>query len=132
MKVTVTSAGLHELRAVLDDAGDEIVAEGKKVVGRGSYNIKQDWKRRWSGLERAGGLPSTISYDVRSKGTLIHGEIGPDLDRGGQAPLGGFLENEYGTPWSAPQPAGAPALAAEAPKFEQALGDLAVKLLEGR
>ena len=132
MKVTVTATGLHELKGVLDDAGDEIIPQGERLVGKGSNQIKQDWKRRWSGLARAGGLPRTISYDVRTTGTLIDGEIGPDLDRGGQAPLGGFLELEYGTRWSAPQPAGAPALEAEAPRFEKALGDLAVKLLEGQ
>lgn len=132
MKVTVTSTGLHELKAVLDDAGDEIIDQGKRLVGKGSNNIKKDWRARWSGLDHAGGLPRTINYDVKVKGTLIDGEIGPDLARGGQAPLGGFLDLEYGTRWSAPQPAGAPALEAEAPRFEKAVGDLAVKLLEGR
>ena len=132
MKVTVQSEGLRELRGILDDAGDEIIPQGERLVGKGSNNIKQDWKRRWAGIAHAPGLPRTISYDVTSAGSLIRGEIGPDLDRGGQAPLGGFLELEYGTRWSAPQPAGAPALEAEAPRFEKALGDLAVKLLEGR
>ena len=132
MKVTVTSTGLHELKGVLDDAGDEIIPQGERLVGKGANNIKQDAKRRISGHPKLPGYPHTINYDVTTKGTLIDGEIGPDLDRGGQAPLGGFAELEYGTPWSAPVPHLAPALEAEAPRFEKALGDFAVKLLEGQ
>lgn len=129
MKITVRADGLRQVEAMLDSAHDDAVPEGKKVVGKGSNNIKKDWRQRWSGLDHAGGLPHTINYDVKVKGTVIDGEIGPDLAKGGQAPLGGFLELEYGTRWSAPQPAGAPALDAEAPRFERAVADLGAKLL---
>ncbi|MFC3504810.1 hypothetical protein ACFOOK_28115 [Micromonospora krabiensis] len=132
MKVTVTARGFDGLERSLDDAADEIVPEGRKVVGKGSLNIKRDWQRRWSGLDHAGGLPRTISYDIRTRGDVIDGETGPDLARGGQAPLGGFLENEYGTPWSAPRPAGQPALDAEEPRFVAAVEKLGADLLEGR
>ena len=132
MKVTVTVTGLDDLGDAFESAARNVVPEGKKVVGKGSLNIKRDWQRRWSGLEHAGGLPRTINYDVDVKGTLIDGEVGPNLDRGGQAPLGGFLENEYGTPWSAPRPAGQPALDAEEPRFVAAVEKLGVDLLEER
>ena len=46
-----------------------------------------------------------------------------------QASLAHFAEN--GSPTSAPYPGGLPALRTEAPKFVRAVGELAVKLLNG-
>lgn len=121
--------GLREWQATLHESIDELPPETEKVVGHGCLNIKREWQRRWKGHPHISHLPYTINYDVVSARGDVSGQVGPDLERGGQAPLGGIIEN--GSPTSAPIPGGAPALELEAPRFEKALADMAVKLLEG-
>lgn len=120
--------GGREWLATLDEAIRIAPDETAKVVGKGSFNIKKAWQKRWRGHPHIKGIPHTIGYDVTVNGLGAVGEIGPDLDRGGQAPLAHIIE--LGSPTSAPIPGGLPSLAEEAPRFEQALADMAVKLLE--
>lgn len=128
MKVTANVEGLRELRAMLAEAGEEAVPEGKKVVGQGCNNIKRDVRKRWTGLAHLPHLPRAIDYDVRARGTLIDGEVGAN-----ESKLQGKLAwvPEYGTPTSAPHPALSPAADAEEPRFVAAVERLGVKLLEG-
>lgn len=116
------------LEADLRAASADAVVEVRQVVAKGSLNIKNDWRKRWSGLSHMKHLPRTISYDTTVNKDTIVGEIGPDKDREGQAPYGNIME--YGTVNNPPTPGGAPALEAEAPKFEKALEALAAKLVE--
>ncbi|GLZ62874.1 hypothetical protein [Micromonospora sp. NBRC 107095] len=127
MKVTVTSSGLNELAVTLESAADDAVPEGRKVVSKGALNIKNDWRRRWSGSPHAPALPYAIGYDIRTAGTLVSAEIGPDKAKR-QGALGNLYE--FGSVNNAPRPGGAPALAAESPRFVAALEKLAVDLLE--
>jgi len=100
----------------------------RKVVGRGALQIKKDWQRRWSGLSYVPALPYAVSYDTKPLSDGGSAEIGPDKAKR-QGPLGWIIEN--GAPGhSGPHPAGLPALDAEAPRFERAMGDLAAKVLE--
>jgi hypothetical protein len=122
MKVT----GLNEFVVELDLAASRMLPEVSKVVGYGCNSIKKDWKGRWSGFKHLRGLASTISYDVFPLPGRIVGEVGPNINIG-QGPLGGVAE--FGTPTSAPHPGGAPALDAEAPKFEMAMLALTARLL---
>lgn len=122
MKVT----GLNEFVVELDVATSRMLPEVAAVVGKGCGNIKKDWKQTWSGFKHLKGLPWTISYDVFYWPGKVIGEVGPMIGRG-QGSLGGVAE--FGTPTSAPHPGGAPALDAEAPKFEAALLALTAKLL---
>lgn len=121
--------GGREWLATLDEAIRIAPDQTARVVGKGSLNVKKAWQKRWRGHPRIKGIPYTIGYDVTSNGVGAAGEIGPDLDRGGQAPLSHIIE--LGSPTSAPIPGGLPSLEEEAPRFEQALADMAVKLLGG-
>lgn len=123
----VEVTGGREWIAALDAAIKTAPAETVKVVSRGSLQIKKAWQRRWKGHPHISHLPYTINYDIKSAWHTVSGEIGPDRDRGGQAPLAGIIE--YGSPTSPPMPGGLPSLAEEAPRFEKALEDMAVKLL---
>lgn len=100
----------------------------ERVVGRGAFNIKKGWKRRWEGHDFIPHLPNAISYDVTRHGTgggnLVRAEIGPDKNKR-QGPLGNIIE--FGSPTSAPIPGGVPALEEEEPRFVNALADLGEK-----
>lgn len=123
MRVT----GLNEFVVELDVATSRMLPEVAAVVGKGCLNIKKDWANSWAALAKhLPMLPRSISYDVTTLPGRVLGEVGPDLNRR-QGPLGGVAE--FGTPTSAPHPGGAPALDAEAPKFEAAMLALTVKLL---
>jgi hypothetical protein len=126
--VSVEVTGGREWLATLDAAVTQMPDQARKVVSKGSLNIKKDWRQRWSGHPHIPRLPYAISYDVTARRGAVEGEIGPDKDRGGQAPLGNIIE--FGSPTSAPIPGGLPALEAEGPRFEAALAMLATKLLE--
>jgi hypothetical protein len=124
----------RELRILGDDlaqAAAQAPEEARKIVVKGSLNIKNDARRRAGGIAHVPSLPSSITYDTHQTPTGAWGEIGPEQQRRG-GKLAPFIENEYGTPWSAPQPFMAPAARAEAPRFEKAMQDLAVRLVEGK
>jgi hypothetical protein len=121
--------GLNMLVAELEHAARVAPDEARKVTQKGALNIKTDWRRRWSGFAHAPALPYAIGYDTQVRGRQVEAEIGPDKDKR-QGALGNVFE--YGTVKNAPIPGGAPALEAERPKFERALGDLPVKALGDR
>lgn len=129
MSIEVTTDGLRELIVDLDYATAAAPDKVAKVVGRGAFNIKKDWARRWSGHPHIPQIPGSISYDVEEWATGASAEIGPDKNRRPQAALAHIIE--FGSPTSAPMPGGLPALETEAPKFVRALADLAEKLLTG-
>lgn len=124
----------RELRILGDDlmqAAAAAPAETRKVVVKGLLNIKNDARRRASTIGHVPALASSITYDSHQLPAGAWGEVGPEHGRRA-ANLAGFIENEYGTPWSAPQPFMAPAARIEEPKFARAMEDLAQRLLEGR
>lgn len=118
--------GLNALVAELTRAADVAPAEARKVVQRGLFNIKKDWRQRWTGYPHAPRLPYAISYDTKELGGRIEGEVGPDKDKP-QGALGNLFE--YGSVNNAPIPGGLPALEAERPKYEKALDDLPLNAL---
>lgn len=126
--IDITVTGLRELVRDLEAVDGKLPAGVKAVVSRGALNVKNDWKRRWSGIGHAPALPRAISYDTKASATVVEAEIGPDKERR-QGALGNLIE--FGSTNNAPIPGGLPALAAEAPKFEKALEDLAEKVLGG-
>lgn len=128
MEITVT--GLAEWRRDLLRAADTLDDAVAKVVGRGAFNVKRDWARRWSGLHGLPRLAASISYDIERAGGLISADIGPNLQRT-QGPLGHLIEfgTEYGTVHNAPHPGGLPALEAEQEGFVDALETVLMKAL---
>lgn len=127
--VDVQVTGLTELVADLNRAESRSVPAVAAVVVKGAVNIKQDWRQRWSGLSHAPAVASSITFDTSYGIGSVEAEIGPDKDLR-QGPLGNLLE--YGSEHNAPIPGGIPAAKTEAPRFEKALGDLGVRLIEGR
>lgn len=116
--------------AKLDRVLSEAPKEVTQVVARGALNIKKDAQARARRIGRhARRYPYSIGYDLRQGLRGPVAEIGPEVGRG-QGSLGSILEN--GSPTSPPHPHMLPAGQAEAPRFERALEDLAVRLLEGR
>lgn len=95
------------------------------VVEKAALNIKNDARQRATGIPHAGGYPFSIKYERVG----LRAEIGPEIG-GRQWGLGDILE--YGVPSrnTAPRPHLGPALAAEAPKFEQFLAEAAIKALD--
>lgn len=126
--VTITGIdgpdGLAMLVADLKREAEIAPAESRKVVQKGCLNIKNDWRKRWTGFPHAPRLPYAISYDTTMTGERVEGEVGPDKDKR-QGSLGNLFE--YGSVNNAPIPGGAPALQAEQPKFERAMEALAFK-----
>jgi hypothetical protein len=127
----VTYTGLAELQAVLQKAQDDAVEATKKVVGKGSLNVKKGAQRIIRAASHRGYLPHyprAISYTVSAKGTVVTGEIGPDSAKL-QGGLGRILE--YGTVNNAPIRHLAPALDAEEPVLARYMEELGQALLEG-
>ncbi|MFI2664882.1 hypothetical protein [Micromonospora carbonacea] len=120
---------LHLLAVDLDEAAAAAPGEVRKVVQKGALNIKTDWRRRWTGHPHAPRLPYAVTYDTRETPTGSSAEIGPDKEKT-QGALGNLFE--FGSVNNAPIPGGIPAAEAEKPRFEKALEDLAVRLLEDR
>lgn len=136
--VRIDTTELGALAASFDDSLESMPRETRAVVQKGSLNVKNDAKGRVGSGGYVGAYGSTITYDTIETPNRITGEIGPDREKqagGGRKRTPGnlawILEKEYGTPWSAPKPHLGPALDAEAPRFEKALENLAVKTLEG-
>lgn len=127
--MTVEAHGLVELLADFARAQTRSVGEFAGVVTKGAVNVKTDWRQRWSGIGHAPALPAAVTFDVTYGFGRIEAEIGPDKDMR-QGPLGNIIE--FGTENNAPIPGGLPAAAAEAPRFEKALGDIGGRMLEGR
>jgi len=125
--LSVTVSGMDEWETVLAKANEDVTPEARKVVSKGALNIKNDWRRRWSGFRYAPALPYAVTYDTAEEGTRLSAEIGPDKDKR-QGALGNLLE--FGSVNNAPRPAGSPALDAEQPRFERAIEDLGLQLLE--
>lgn len=113
----------------LDMAPKEILPEARKVIEKGSLNIKRDAQRLAPGGGHARHYRRSITYDTRVLKAAAIGETGPDQDKM-QGPLGHLLE--YGSPTSPPHPHFGPAGDTEEPKFVQAMENLAARLLEGR
>jgi hypothetical protein len=131
--IRVSAIELGELAEDLRLASEEVIAKMRPVVSRGAANIKDDWRTAWKTLgPHITDLPWKVNYDLDDDGSTIDAQIGPDLEKGGQAPLANIIEFADGNVRSAPHPAGAHALAAEEPRFEQAVADVAEQLLDGR
>lgn len=126
-----TAHGLTELERDLHKAAMEAVPAAKKIVGKGSLNIKKNAQRIIRGASHRGYLPHyprSIGYTVKASGTVVSSEIGPESAKL-QGGLGRLLE--YGSRNNAPIPHLNPALDAEEGPFFRYMEDLGEKLLEG-
>lgn len=125
--MTADTRELDAWAAVLEAAGADAMAEGAKVVAKGSLNIKNDARRMAPHGAHTPHYEASISYDVTTGPGWIEGEVGPAAGRR-QRGLGNLLE--YGGPRNAPHPHHEPALDAEGPRFYVAAEALAAGLVE--
>lgn len=110
---------VFKLAADLTQAGVVASAGVGPVVSKGALNIKQDWRKAWSGIRHAPRLPQSITYDLDAvSGRGVEAEIGPETEVG-QGFLGAVIH--FGGVHNAPRPAGFEALAREEPRFVAAL-----------
>jgi hypothetical protein len=119
--VTVDVSQLTKLAADLRAHSRKTPAAAVQVVSKGALNIKNDWRKAWSGLAHAPSLPAAITYDTTIRVSDVEAEIGPDKARR-QGSLGNIVE--FGTAKNPPNPGGAPALEREEPRFVKAAEDL--------
>jgi hypothetical protein len=122
-------SGVRNVSAMMDSinkASRIVPGVAIAIVTKGAHNIKDDAARRIRGLSHAPLYPRSITYDAYPTWSGARAQIGPDKDKR-QGSLGNLLE--YGSVNNAPHPHLAPALAAEAPRFERAVEDAAVKAL---
>lgn len=124
--IRATSSGFDELSGALRAAAEQAPEETRKVVEKGAVEIKKEWRRRWTGLAHAPAVGRAVTYDVTASGSTVSAEIGPDKAKR-QGALGNLIE--FGSINNAPRPGGLPALEAERPRFEDAMGVLAVTLI---
>ena len=123
--------GLSELIGDLQRAQDEAVEATKRVIGKGSGNVKKEAQRIIRAASPHGYLPHyprAITYDVTADGTTVTGEIGPRRDRR-QGGLGSYVE--LGTVHNPPVPHLSPALDAEVEPTARYLERVGAQLLEG-
>lgn len=124
MSVTVDVSEVRALARDLGKVAGRAVPEATKVVERGALNVKKDWQARWKGLAHAPSLASAVTYELKIGVGTIAAEVGPDKSYR-QGALGNLIE--FGSVKNAAHPGGAPALAAEEPRFIKALADIAGK-----
>lgn len=125
--VEVRVEGLTEVQILFVAAASKALPEAKGVVGRGAFQIKKDWRQRWSGHVHIPVLPYAIGYDTTVRAGTVESEIGPDQGTP-QGPLAGIIA--WGSPTSAPLPGPLEAIAAEEPRFVAAMHAMAAKLLD--
>lgn len=117
------------LALALAKAGVSAVLQTRGVVQKGALNVKKDWKANVlkSAPIHNAGAAQFITYETKIGATTIEAEIGYDKTFR-PARLGNILE--YGSEKNPPHRDGGRALDAEEPRFEQALGIMAAKLLD--
>lgn len=124
--VSIDVSQLRKLAEDIRSHSRQTPSKARAVVAKGALNIKNDWRREWSGLSHLPSLAAAVSYDVTIGGTSIEAEIGVDKGRP-QGPLGNIAE--FGSVKNAPHPGGAPALRNEEPRVLSAVEKIAGGLL---
>lgn len=125
VKIDTKDLQLHEIQLGL--AAEDVLPETRKVVAKGSLNIKKDAQRMAPKGPHTPHYAKSITYEVGETKTAVASEIGPEHGRS-QAELGFIFE--LGLPQTPPRPHLNPAGDLEEPKFVQAMEDLAARLLE--
>jgi hypothetical protein len=118
---------LDKLAATLEGSGAKASVEARRIVQKGSLNIKNEARQFASGIAHAPQYPDSITYETHDRLWGAEGIIGPDKGRP-QGALGNILE--YGTSKNAPLTHLAPALDREEPGFVKALEDAAEKAVD--
>jgi len=111
-----------DMAANLGRVSGAVVQEARKVVAKGSLNIKNDARERISDHPSWKRLAHTINYDLAGLSAVI------GYDDRGQGELAGIAE--FGSARHAPHPALFPAAQDEAPRFADEIAKVAAKAIE--
>jgi hypothetical protein len=123
----VEKDGFDKLAADLDKAGQELIPKVAKITGMALNLMKKDVQKRWRGIPHLPHLPRAVTYDVKTSGMKVTGELGAEHER----PQGKLAwTQEYGSPTSAPHPAFRPAADKEVPVWLGFLEKVAGEVLD--
>lgn len=112
---------VQALSASLGRASGALIREAHGVIAKGAVQIKTETRANISDNPTWKRLEQTVNYEQVG----LSAEIG--YDDVGQGELAGIAE--FGSVKHDPHPALIPALKAEAPRFEKAMGDVAAKVM---
>ena len=124
--VSVDMSEVRSFAADLTMIPGELSRHAIPVLSKGALNIKNTMRADFqtSGNKGFRYVGSTVNYDLHTDGGELEAEIGPDKPSGALANVALFGTWKGGGTVADPQHA----LDEEAPRFEQALGDLAEEL----
>jgi len=126
MRITVK--GLDEDIVHFEHAGQEMPQEAKDAVGTALRHIKEGWRKEWNGkFDHAPRIDKSITYETKTSGFVVSGEVGPEDDPITQGYLGRILE--FGGLHSGPHPGGLPAVLVEEPIFEANVAEVMRRLI---
>lgn len=121
---------VSQLVGLADDLarlGATAVERVDPVVKKAANNVKDDLVADAAGSEHFKGIAGTITYDRAYRIGYVGYEVGPDRDRGGQAPLADVAYNGGANGGGGTLDLDGPA-EREAPRLMKALSDVLGKL----
>lgn len=122
----IDNSELDALAADLGRVGAAIIPDVESVMQKGAGAIRDQWKRNVSGSRTLKHYPRSITAERKFTMAGVEYEVGPES--GGQGSLGHLAE--YGSSRMPPfKPGAKAAVDAEGPNIENALADLAGRLL---
>lgn len=127
--ITVDMSEVNKLAADFGKIPGRFVPEGDAITKKAAQNIKDQMVADAESSGHYKFFAGSITYDRAFGFGEIGYEIGPDKDRR-QGALGNVLY--FGTSKNGPVLDLDGPLKAEAPRFEKAIGDLAVRIVAGR
>jgi len=116
---------VQALSASIAATTGRLASEARSAVAKGALNIKTETRQNISDHPTWKRLAAAVNYDMAGNAAYSTATIG--YDDVGQGELAGIAE--FGSVKHDPHPALIPALKAEAPRFEKAMGDIASKVM---
>ena len=125
-EISIDAHEVRELAADFTRIPGELSRHAIPVLSRGALNIKNQIRESFEASGNAGFrfVGRSVSYDLTTEGTELSAEIGPTKPEGALANVAIFGTPRGGGTVADPREA----LEAEAPKFTEALADLAEEL----
>ena len=125
-EISIDAHEVRELAADFTRVPGELSRHAIPVLSKGALNIKNQMRESFEASGNAGFryVGRTVSYDLTTEGNELSAEIGPDKPSGALANVAIFGTPRGGGTVADPREA----LEAEAPRFTEALADLAEEL----
>lgn len=134
MAMTIDTSEVRALAADMRQVHSRLSQHVRPVIAKGALNIRDDLRAKMAASGSFGHLARGITYDLEHTSGAYEAEIGPAKKHTGErkAPRRGANIAYFGTSkggGTVEDPAGA--LEREAPRFADALADLAAELVFG-